>query len=1008
MVKKGWIIIVVFIACMPISRNSQAGEKPELELPEIVITATTPDLMKGSKQPLPHLDIISGSGMVSGTVMRSPLGFPEVLDILDAPDLNEPGVKPMPCVGSMFSSLMGPKGRLRAAEVAALKNDWQKVITLLMPIVMDHPDAPEAPRALYFIGRSKQTLGDLSGATNAYERLRREYPDNPLSEYASYTLGWVYLQSNNIDRAMEIIDTFWERYPTSPLIPYARYLKSAALYSSGKYSDAAETLQGIIAGYPLFPYLHRIQFWSAETMYFMGDTNGALQNFSLYIQNNPDDLRVPEALYGRAFCYMDQNQLPQALDDFKSLIEQYPKTPLFVDASFQAGKLSIVLDQPDKAIHFFNLVVQDASASPASIAEARAWIEFKSTHYERAEELFRLAQTNYKTVPQQHEMSFMAAMATFSLKQYDESALLFEKVAAKSDEPLAASAWNNAGLAWYKAGKLEKALDRLQKGLSAEVYIRNRPIFMLYAADIAYRLCLFDQSLKSFKALTVMDQLPPDILPEVYRGIAWNYYSEKKWEKAVAAYRDFLNQFPKSVFAPEAYLRQAESYYNSNSYSEARDRFQQLIDRYPLHPEALEARILMARINWVQEKYDAAKIMLEEALKYSSTGQQRQRIMSLQGDLARELGDHEAAAQYYRLAFTEDNKGPRAAATLLNQANSLYTLRRFEKSGEVYHEVVNRFPQSQEAVTAQYSIGLTYFQENRLDEYLDECRQTAAAHPGSNQGALALTGATEILIEQKRYDEAISAYDELISEFASVADIEQILFRKAQALSLKGDVDGAKQEFHHLLDYSPRGLYAADASLALGDFATQDHDFESALEWYSSVIETFPYHPRFDEALLKGAETARHLGQNETALQGLDRFFDEHSGSKFIFEAHLTAGKIFVADQETDSARTHLEIASTSPDRKIAAEALFWIAKNQLAAGAVSEALKNFMKVSYLYTDQRQIAVDSLNEAGNILKKQGKDVEANRLFDKAVRFSAEKYNESDKTADFDANAGGTQ
>ncbi len=1008
LVVSGFIFLLAAPAAF-CSKTVVIEQKPQLEIQEMVVAASAPELAKGHKNPIRQFEIDSASGMVSTAVARSPLGFPEVLDILDAPTLSDEKVIRPPCLLPILKPFMGTKGKLQAAALAARKNEWEKVIELLTPVALKYPDSPEAPKALYFIGRGNQKLHNLSAATNAFDRLRRKYPENPLAEYATYSLGWIYIQSHNIPRAIEMIETFRKQFPNSPLMPYSRYLQAATQYASRDYSGALETLQGIVAGYPLFPYKSRVQFWIAENLFFTNQIKRANINYNMYIENYPDGLRVAEARFGRAFCRLEMNDIDGALSEFAHLAKSSSNRIVRTDSAFQAGKLYLLRKDPSRAVDFFKIVINQTDPDSERHIEASAWIYFNAGQYSEAEKTFRLAAQTTKIQMRKTELSFIAAMCVFLQGKYAQSAELFHKISKPLDNPVAASALADAGISELKTGDLNAAYRDMKTALDSGYPLKDRPVYMLYSAEILYRLKKYPESLALFRQLE-KEKVPPEIEPEIYRGIAWNYYSRRQWDKAAEAFNRFVQKYPDSIYQAEALLRQAECYFNADEYEKAREKFNALIHDYPLHPETFEARLLNARIKWVEDDFEGAAAAFEEALKYARNGAQRQKVHLLQGDLARDEEKYDRAAELYEQAFQDDPGSVVAPQILLKMAGCFYSEKHFEQARKIYRRIITDFPKSAETTSAQYSIGLIYFQENRLDDYLQECRQTADTHPGSQQGALALMGATDILIDQGRFSEAVAILHRLQNEFAAVIDPQQVHFRLAKVLAENNQPAESLMEYKKLLKDFPYGLYAADAAIALGNNALELNKPEEALEYFELVRERFPEHPRIDEALFRGAITNRKLGNDSDAEKELKQLIQTNPESEYYFPAQYELSCLYVEKDRCEDAKPYLEKSRSASDRNIAAGANYLTAKCLEKQGKSREALNLYLKISYLYSRQNDIVFKALTRAGKISRQAGKTADARRLFEKALRYahSEKEKKEARKALNQLAEVGGSE
>lgn len=962
---------------------THAAEKPELEISEVVIEASAPALTGGRKDPVTILETQASTLFISDTVQRLGADAPS---LLPAPD--EPVMEPSGGCLAPFLGLGGSvKSRMMKAAEAWEDMRWQAVVDALTPVATREDDIPEKPEAYYFIGRSKHYLGDVPGAANAYEQLRFKYPDHPLCEHALYALSWIYLESGNPEKALEILDAFEEKFPGSGLMPYARYLGAAIMNRQHRYREALEYLEGIIAGYPLFDHLPEVQFWIAENQYFIGEYESAERNYDLYLRNYPEGDNRVEALYGRAFSRLEQRDYSAAMSDFKTLLDTRGDHPLSADAAFQAGKLAVFLKQEDTASAYFMKAIERSRGTSARTLEARGWLDYETEKFTAAAELFDQAAGQYaaaagETDPRRSEMRFLAALSYFRAGEYQRAAERFEVLAEDTDNEFTPAALANAGVAWLKLRQLDRALQRLQEALNHPKPLRGRSLYMLYTAEVLFRLKRFDASIALFKAMEEMDDYETYAM-EILRGLAWNCYGKEDWAAAAGYFSRVAQQFPDGDHHAEALLRKAECLFNQGEYDRAKIGFNALIAEYPLHPEAFEARLLNARADWIRGEFDRGMAALTEALRFAPDGDARQRVRLTIGELLQEQERYEDAIEQFRQAYLESPDGPNAPASLLKQADNLYNLGRYEDSAEVYRTITRQFADTKEAGEAQYSIGLTYFQRERLDEYLEECRQVAIRHPGSRQSALALQGAAAILVEQGRYSEAVDIQRTLLADYSAFVDSQLLRFRLGETLVAAGQYDAAEDVLKTLFESAPRGRHGADAALTLAEIALVRGNPSAASEWYDRVLNLSDYHPRRGEALRKAAELMTQRGRYDDAERLWKTFIREHPDSADRYEAHLALARIMIRYDRLDDASEHVATAVESGDRSVIAEGRLLSSIILEKQNDIDESLKSYLKINYLYPDRVDVVIESLVRAAAILETRGNHDQSRRMLEKA-------------------------
>ncbi|MBN1879572.1 tetratricopeptide repeat protein [bacterium] len=965
---------------------SAGPEKPRLEISEVVIETNTPALSGGKKDPITVLDTQTATASVSDTLRRLPADAPDQILIPEEPLMESKGG----CLTPFARFGGGAKSRMIRASRAWEAMDWQEVIDQLTPVVNHDQSIQEKPEALYFIGRSRHYLNDFSGAQTAYEQLRVEYPEHPYTEFALYSLGWLYFENRQPDQALSVISDFETHFAASALTPYIRYLRAAILNIQNKYPDALHDLEGIIAGYPLFSDIDDVQFWIAENQFSMGRFEDACRNYTLYIGNYPDGNKQVEALYGRAFCYLEMKKFESALNDFRTIVRDHPEHPLSGEAGFQGGKLAVFLVFSGEVEGFFTKALLTYRVDSPKKYEAQAWIAYQGGRFGESATEFARAAEGYAAEdpealpmnPHRAEMLFLEAVSLLRAGDYVAAAEKFDFLARIPDLSWTAAAQANAGIACLKLNKLDLALEHLTNAIRSPQSLAGRDLYSLYAAEIQFRFKRFDESLQLFSELANQHD-DEEIRMESVRGIAWNYYAMQKWEDAARFFTTLIEQFPDTRFQAEALLRRAECRFNSGDYEPAKMDFQHLISAFPLHPEAFEARLLNARADWIRGDYREGMDGLRDALRFAPDAAHRQRVRSTLGELYQEQGRFQEAVDEFHQAYLEDISGPGAPLALVRKADNLYNLGEYEKSAEVYRCIIRDYPETDSAELAQYSIGLIYFRQDRLDEYLKECRSIAATHPGSIQSALALNGAASILTEQKRFSEAADILQVLRDQYSGHLDQELIRFRLGQCLEQAGLSDDAKRELDDLIELAPTGRYAADATLLLGEMAMRRNAVAEAAVLFENVIELFPFHPRRLDAIALAAN-ANTVMRNWSRAETLwIRFIDEAGVSGDVFRAHLELGRLLSQQGHFEQAAVHAEAAIRSSERPVIAAARLLENEIKENQGDSQEALKGYLKIGYLFPEQNAVVFESQVAAVRILIDQGKKGQAGNLLEKA-------------------------
>ena len=131
-----------------------------------------------------------------------------------------------------------------------------------------------------------------------------------------------------------------------------------------------------------------------------------------------------------------------------------------------------------------------------------------------------------------------------------------------------------------------------------------------------------------------------------YFSEAENYWSEKKYEKALEAYDLYLTVEPKGDRVRDALTRKATIYYTTNQYEEALPLFLDVIEEYPLERRA-EIHLLTAKTYFHLQKYPEARLSALRWLEIYTYYPGREEVFFLLGQTLKELHNNPQAFYWW-------------------------------------------------------------------------------------------------------------------------------------------------------------------------------------------------------------------------------------------------------------------------------------------------------------------------------------------------------------------------
>jgi len=153
----------------------------------------------------------------------------------------------------------------------------------------------------------------------------------------------------------------------------------------------------------------------------------------------------------------------------------------------------------------------------------------------------------------------------------------------------------------------------------------------------------------------IVKELPPKVAvkkpPEKkividYFSEAENYWSEKKYEDALAAYDLYLTVEPKGEKVRDALMRKATIYYTLSQYAKALPLFLDVIEEYPLERRA-EIHLLTAKTYFHLKKYPESRLSALRWLEIYTYYPGREEVFFLLGQTLKELQNNPRAFYWW-------------------------------------------------------------------------------------------------------------------------------------------------------------------------------------------------------------------------------------------------------------------------------------------------------------------------------------------------------------------------
>ncbi len=764
------------------------------------------------------------------------------------------------------------------------------------------------------------------------------------------------------------------------------------LYARRMYAPAVAEYEKFLKTNPTSTEAASARFRYADSYYFTKDYASAIAHFELFLKEFPGDKRVPMAQFRLGTARYYRGDTARAIRIFRKLsktsearpsrpqrsvaisgitTEARPSRPqrsvaisgITTDESvvksgsvFYLAKCLENKGKTDRSLRILEQLArsdkQSEYASYAGVAVGDFYL--KGGRYPKAVNGYRIAADNGNPPELARQARFKTAEILFSLKNYSEAAIYYQKV---FDEPVQEEALPDAqkknreslkgksllGLFYcdYNKQDLEAAERRFslqQPTIAASAY-QSDIVFLI--ANLLEEKGRHDQALAKleevladtetesslkekaqFKKITVLSakgQKDESLkeLEKFFGGTGQNNERalfEKaqilaaigKTDEALLNYQKIISDFPGSDTAKTALFQIALTEFKAVRMDSARGNFKKYSERYPNDSSSDLALLQMVQIDLDGKNFKQAFEGAEAFLKNHEKSEYL------------DIG-------YYKLGV---------AAT---------GLKHFNHAAYAFNKILEKFPDSKLYAESLYGAAISLENGNRIAQALPLYEKLLETYPEHTLSQEVWTRLGYLYIQNNNVDKANVFYQDLI-------------FNRPQ---VRFDPDGVFWLIQYSLDH--------------GDYTSLD-----------KILAAFP--ARFPEKNMKHeilffkGESAMGMKDYAKAVEFYSQAIQEKPEGAFVAQAHLGLGIAHSAMDDASAAEKDFNQAlAYDHELKVAMRARFELANLLLKAKDLEGAAKAFMLVAILYDDPKYTP-PALYKAGECFRSIQRMDESQKAF----------------------------
>lgn len=734
-----------------------------------------------------------------------------------------------------------------------------------------------------------------------------------------FNLGVAMYRSQRWDQASQTFDQFLQDFPEHPRAYVARLYFAMSLSSQNKYSAAREQFVKVIEADSNGRNIADARYRLGECSYYLKEYKVAVTQLNEYLDKHAGHSLNNWAKLYLGDSYVSLTEFDRAEQTLKPLLAPSEPPALLADARLSLGRALEGLKRPDEAAEQYVAVI--AMMTP-----------------EAAKALHRLGGIQY------------------TAKKYSDAAASYDQIVAEHPtHALVSSARLGAGMSWYRAGELDKAIERF-KTVPRESGGATQAALMTAVA--LRQLKKYEESRPVFaEALKLAGE--STLAPEILFEQAQMERAANEPQTAAQLFEDAADRFPQSSRVPDCLFNAAELQLELNQGDHALKLWNRLSKDYPEQIAKPREQVLSGRMSLAQNRVDEAIATLEKAVS-QITDMSQPLAMVARYYLVRSLFKAKKFDQVVVLADTmlETLKtDPRTElhGTFVMAALSSLEMKQYDsvlKFADLYLPLSKDAKQKYDAIAAR-SIALC-----RLSKFADattglqtlvadnpDDAQTWTAVLTSAEAALEMNAAAEAeqlfrmaskyeknpavkeagetgvawsQFRAKRYPEAEASFQRLVQDYPASADAAEILFMMGRSVEEQGDATRTVAVYSQVFDT----LTKDKAPAAAGD--EENSPGRYILDAGQQVARGLQRLKKLDDSDKAWERLVKHFPNAKT----LDRILDEWAwmnASESRFER---------------SDEIHKQLLDKFPESPFAGQARLSLAESLLDVGRTEESLR--------------------------------------------------------------------
>jgi TolA-binding protein len=327
---------------------------------------------------------------------------------------------------------------LREADCYFFLGDYEKSSSLYASLADLKKNSRYAEYADFQIAMSYVQRGESERGIEQLRNFMSKYPSSIYNEVVRFNVAWTYFSKNQFNEAIGDFRILMGEFPQSQLMPRVLFNMGDAFYNLRQYDSARVYYQRVPKEYPQSPLVADALTGLQYTYEAEGRPTAAVAQIDTLLRSSQTGISQEELLLKKGDILFGQGEFGGAVIEYNKILSLNPNRAVQGKAYYQLARAYEMENNIPQAVKYYETVLKDYTdldfAPNAVLALGIA--DIKAKRYREAVAVFIEFETKFPNSPLLSEVRYNQGVAYVNMKEKNDAVSRFTSVIEKHPEDI--------------------------------------------------------------------------------------------------------------------------------------------------------------------------------------------------------------------------------------------------------------------------------------------------------------------------------------------------------------------------------------------------------------------------------------------------------------------------------------------------------------------------------------------------------------------------------------------